>query len=114
MTPSTPRAAAQACTAGQTQPKTSATTAAHNPRFAGKRIHFIGIGGCGMSGLAFMLKRLGAICGGSDSTASDLTDALARDSIPVRLDQASGSIPDACDLVIASAAIKPDHPEMLA
>ena len=40
-------------------------------------IHFIGIGGCGMSGLAFMLKRLGAICEGSDSTASDLTDALA-------------------------------------
>ena len=89
------------------------THAIFDPRFAGKRIHFIGIGGCGMSGLAFMLKRLGAICGGSDSTASDLTDALASDGIPVRLEQASGIVPDACDLVIASAAIKPDHPEML-
>lgn len=86
----------------------------HDPRFIGKRIHFIGIGGCGMSGLAFMLKRLGAICEGSDSTASDLTESLINDGISVRLEQASGTIPDECDLVIASAAIKADHPEMLA
>jgi UDP-N-acetylmuramate--alanine ligase len=84
-----------------------------DPRFAGRRIHFIGIGGCGMSGLAFMLKRLGALCEGSDSTAGDLTEALTADGIPVRFDQSSGTIPDSCDLVIASAAIKPDHPELL-
>ncbi len=84
------------------------------PRFAGMHIHFIGIGGCGMSGLAFMLKQLGAQCGGSDSVGSDLTNALQSSGIPVRLEQASGTIPEKCDLVIASAAIKPDHPEMLA
>lgn len=84
-----------------------------SPRFVGKRIHFIGIGGCGMSGLAFMLQQLGAECSGSDSVGSELTEALASSGIPVRLEQASGTIPDACDLVIASAAIKPDHPEML-
>ncbi len=86
----------------------------HDPRFVGRRVHFIGIGGCGMSGLAFMLRRLGALCEGSDSTPSDLTEALAADGIAVHFDQASGSIREACDLVIASAAIKPDHPEMLA
>lgn len=93
---------------------TASARSAADPRFAGKRIHFIGVGGCGMSGLAFMLKRLGAMCEGSDSTASDLTGALAADGIPVRLEQASGTLPEQCDLVIASAAIKPDHPEMLA
>jgi UDP-N-acetylmuramate--alanine ligase len=84
-----------------------------DPRFAGKRIHFIGIGGCGMSGLAFMLKRLGAACEGSDAVASDLTEALRSDGIHVAFDQTSGFIPETCDLVIASAAIKPDHPEVL-
>jgi len=92
------------------QPNTSAS----DPRFVGKHIHFIGIGGCGMSGLAFNLQQLGAICGGSDSVGSELTDALGQAGIPVSLDQASGTIPAKCDLVIASAAIKPDHPEMLA
>lgn len=76
-------------------------------------IHFIGIGGCGMSGLAFMLQQLGAMCSGSDAVASELTDSLENSGIPVRLEQTSGTIADKCDLVIASAAIKPDHPEML-
>jgi UDP-N-acetylmuramate--alanine ligase len=85
-----------------------------NAKIVGKSIWFIGIGGCGMSGLAQMLRRLGATCAGSDVVASDLTDALQADGIPVRLDQSSGVIPEKCDLVIASAAIKPDHPEMIA
>src|SRR5215468_1840081 len=71
---------------------TTPTTAA--PRFAGKHIHFIGIGGCGMSGLAFMLQQLGAVCGGSDAVGSELTDALTDAGIPVRLEQTSGTIPD--------------------
>lgn len=66
-----------------------------------------------MSGLAFMLKQLGAVCSGSDAVASELTAALAHEGIPVNLDQSTGVIDDRCDLVIASAAIKPDHPEML-
>jgi UDP-N-acetylmuramate--alanine ligase len=91
-----------------------ANLVAHSTRFAGMYIHFIGIGGCGMSGLALMLKQLGAICFGSDAVASDLTESLDEDGIPVSLDQASGTLPEKCDLVIASAAIKPDHPELLA
>jgi len=83
-------------------------------RFVGKRIHFIGIGGCGMSGLAFSLKQLGAVCNGSDSVGSELTEGLGQAGISVSLDQSAGIIPKGCELVIASAAIKPDHPEMLA
>lgn len=83
-------------------------------RFAGKAIHLIGIGGCGMSGLARMLRDLGAACSGSDSTPSELTKSLCDSGIPVNLDQTQGALPERCDLVVASAAIKPDHPEMLA
>ena len=79
----------------------------------GKHAYFIGIGGCGMSGLARMLAARGALCAGSDKVESDLTEALARDGIAVSFDQESGGLPEACDLVVASAAIKPDHPQML-
>lgn len=75
--------------------------------------YLIGIGGCGMSGLAQMLATRGATVSGSDATRSAVTDALTRRAIPVSLDQAAGSIPEDVDLVIASAAIKPDHPELL-
>ena len=82
--------------------------------FTGKTLHFIGIGGCGMSGLARHLKKSGANCSGSDTTPSDFTDTLARESINVRFDQSTGELSDQCDFVIASAAIKPDHPELQA
>lgn len=93
-----------------------------NARFVGKSIYFIGVGGCGMSGLALMLKQLGASCSGSDAVASDLTNALEAGGITVRVDGSGetgdiggpGGVPNGCELVIASAAIKPDHPEMLA
>jgi UDP-N-acetylmuramate--alanine ligase len=91
-----------------------ATSSPGESRFAGKHIHFIGIGGCGMSGLALSLQRLGAHCSGSDAVPSDVTDLLEGRGIAVELDQTAGTIGEPCDLVIASAAIKPDHPEMLA
>ncbi|MCA9284629.1 MAG: UDP-N-acetylmuramate--L-alanine ligase [Phycisphaerales bacterium] len=92
-------------------PDPSAT--APDPRFAGRSVHLIGIGGCGMSGLARMLRRRGARVTGSDSTSSDTTMALRSEGIPVNHDQRLGLLPDHCERVIASAAIKPDHPEML-
>ncbi len=79
----------------------------------GRSLYFVGIGGCGMSGLARMLLARGARCSGSDMTRSDLTESLARDGVAVAFDQESGSLPDECDLVIASAAIRPDHPQLL-
>jgi UDP-N-acetylmuramate--alanine ligase len=85
-------------------------------RFKGKRIYLIGIGGCGMSGLARLFQAASARCSGSDSVLTDLTDELRANGIAVTDDQSAESFPPAgrVDLVIASAAIKADHPQMLA
>ncbi len=83
------------------------------PDFHGRRIWLIGIGGCGMSGLAQMLKRRGAIVSGSDMTASTVTESLETEGIRVNIGHGAELLPAPCDLVIASAAIKPDHPEMV-
>lgn len=82
--------------------------------FSGKHIHLIGIGGCGMSGLARLLADHGAICGGSDNVPSDITAGLIQSGIAVSYQQTEQAFPKECDLVVASAAIKPDHPELLA
>ncbi len=82
------------------------------PDFAGRRVWLVGIGGCGMSGLAQMLKRRGAEVSGSDMSASSATEALESDGITVRIGHAAEQLPAPCDLVIASAAIKSEHPEV--
>jgi UDP-N-acetylmuramate--alanine ligase len=86
----------------------------HDFELVGKRVYMIGIGGCGMSALARMFASRGALVSGSDAVRTGVTDALAACEIEVGFDQTSGRLPDGCDLVIASAAIKPDHPEVLA
>lgn len=80
---------------------------------AGKRLHFVGIGGCGMSGLARMARQRGAICTGSDQTLTPTVAALREEGIAVADHQATGTLPDECDWLIISAAIKPDHPERI-
>lgn len=74
----------------------------------------IGIGGCGMAGLARMIAARGARVQGSDKEASSTTDALIAEGIPVGFDQSREWLPDDCSLVVASAAIKPDHPQVRA
>ncbi len=81
---------------------------------AERTIHFVGIGGCGLSGLARMLKTQGATCTGSDGVPTDLTAALQAEGISISVEQSAESLPADCDLVIASAAISPDHPQRLA
>ncbi len=78
----------------------------------GRRVHFIGIGGCGMSGLARMARHFGAVCTGSDMAASAAVASLRDEGFAVSLIQTADSLPDDCDLVVVSAAIKPDHPEL--
>jgi UDP-N-acetylmuramate--alanine ligase len=80
---------------------------------AGKRAYLIGIGGCGMCGLARMLRSRGALVRGSDAHRSAFTDGLAADGFEVGFDQSGGSMPEGVDLVVASAAIKADHPQLL-
>ena len=78
-----------------------------------KHVYLIGIGGSGMSGLARMLKSRGAIVSGSDNAPGEATDALIAEKIAITFDQSKAWLPDACDLVIASAAVRADHPQML-
>lgn len=80
----------------------------------GRHAFMIGIGGCGMSGLARMLQARGATVSGSDSAPSDVTARLEGAGIPVTFRQRLGELPEPCQLLVASAAIPPDHPEMLA
>ena len=82
------------------------------PRLANRRVHFIGIGGCGMSGLARLAKHLGADCSGSDLNASATVKSLQEQGIDVVLEQSAKSLPEDVDLVVISAAIKNDHPEL--
>ncbi|CAN5793044.1 UDP-N-acetylmuramate--L-alanine ligase [soil metagenome] len=115
MTPksSTP-AAAGAPIAGAPVPPVPSAVDARDLAVAGKSVYLIGIGGCGMAGLARMLRARGARVSGSDSTPQDTTDALAAEGIEVGFDQSQAWLPPQCDLVVASAAIKPDHPQILA
>ncbi|MCA9293515.1 MAG: UDP-N-acetylmuramate--L-alanine ligase [Phycisphaerales bacterium] len=80
----------------------------------GRRCHFIGIGGCGMSGLARMLAMRGARISGSDASESPVTEALHEEhpDWSITFDQAQ-PVPGDTELVIASAAIKPEHVELM-
>ena len=73
----------------------------------------IGIGGCGMSGLARILQSAGGQISGSDRDRSETTEALECGGIGVGFDQSKGWLPEACDLVVASAAITPGHPQWM-
>ncbi len=75
-------------------------------------IHLIGIGGSGMSGLAEMLHRKGARVSGSDRCASPLLARLAAEGITVSTIQTADSFPERAELVVVSAAIPEDHPEL--
>ena len=81
---------------------------------SGKHVHFVGIGGCGMSGLARLTDQCGAICSGTDRVETELTVALENDGIQVAFAQCAESVPMDCDLVVVSAAIALDHPELTA
>ena len=73
----------------------------------------LGIGGCGMSGLARILRRLGARVSGADAVESTTTAALRRDGLSVEAETPGLRLPDACDTLVISAAIKPSHPIVL-
>ena len=77
-------------------------------------IHFIGIGGISMSGLAKILLSEGFTVSGSDSHSSALTDELIGDGCLVSVPQSAGNITNDIDLVVYTAAIHPDNPEFKA
>jgi len=82
--------------------------------YAGRRIHMVGVGGAGMRALAEMLIALGADVTGSDACDSGAIRRLAKQGARIALGQNPDNIPSRCDLVVYSAAIDEQNPELLA
>jgi len=78
-----------------------------------KRVHFVGIGGAGMSGIAEVLATLGYRVSGSDLAASKMTARLASLGINVAIGHAPANVADA-DAVVVSTAVAADNPEIAA
>jgi len=79
-----------------------------------KKIYFIGIGGVSMSGLAEILFKDGFEISGSDKTDSTATRHLQEVGIRINIGAAAENITPDIDLVVYTAAIKPDNPERVA
>ena len=77
-------------------------------------IHFIGIGGIGMSGLARMVRSMGYQVTGSDSTASELTGQLVREGIPVVIGHQHSHLASQARLVVRTAAVEDENLEVAA
>lgn len=77
----------------------------------GAHIHFIGIGGISMSGLAHIALRDGFKVTGSDRAKSDVTDKLEKEGAVIYEGHAAENVGGA-DLVVHTAAVKDDNPEM--
>ena len=87
------------------------TPHANLEQWSGKKIHFIGIGGAGMSGLARISLSLGLQVSGSDSKDSSVLLALKALGADVFVGHQASHV-DGCDVVIYSNAIAPTNPEM--
>ena len=79
--------------------------------WSGRRLHFVGIGGAGMSGLALVAHALGASVTGSDRAAgSPYAGPLLAAGIQPLVGHAAANVPDGAE-VVYSSAIPPDNPE---
>jgi UDP-N-acetylmuramate--alanine ligase len=78
-----------------------------------KRIHFVGIGGIGMSGIAEVLLNLGYRVAGSDLAESETTLRLRKAGAEIVIGHRAGNLGDA-DVVVTSSAVRPDNPEVAA
>lgn len=96
-----------------TQNHADGSSGAPRDPFTGLHVHFIGIGGSGMNGLAHMLIQSHAVVSGTDRTQSTATEKLRALGAHIAYAHGAAAIPPQCNWVIHSAAIKPDHPEML-
>ncbi len=82
-------------------------------KHAVRHIHFVGIGGSGMSGIAEILLNLGYTVSGSDLAASSVTQRLADLGVHTFVGHAAEHIQGA-DVLVTSTAVKADNPEVLA
>ncbi|WP_029898298.1 UDP-N-acetylmuramate--L-alanine ligase [Desulfohalovibrio reitneri] len=79
-----------------------------------RRIHMIGIGGSGMSGIAEVLLNQGYEVSGSDLTMGAVTKRLMKLGASVYIGHGAGNLEDDVDVVVKSTAIPPNNPELVA
>ncbi|MGQ9617391.1 MAG: UDP-N-acetylmuramate--L-alanine ligase [Candidatus Aminicenantia bacterium] len=77
-----------------------------------KRIHCIGIGGSGLSGIAEVLHNIGFSVSGSDIKESETVKRLVKLGIPIKIGHSPENVQNA-DLIVYSSAIQPNNPEIL-
>jgi UDP-N-acetylmuramate--alanine ligase len=82
-------------------------------KHAVKHIHFVGVGGAGMSGIAEILHNLGYAVSGSDQSESGVTRRLAQLGIRIAIGHDAAHIAGA-EAVVTSTAVKGDNPEVIA
>src|SRR6266545_3141517 len=76
-----------------------------------RHVHFVGVGGIGMSGLAEILRTLEFDVSGSDLREGETTRALARLGVRIDLGHRSDNV-DGADVVVYSSAITRENPEL--
>lgn len=77
-----------------------------------RRIHFVGVGGIGMSGIAELLANLGYAVSGSDQKRSEVTDRLEALGVTVQAGHRAENVGEA-DVVVYSSAVRADNPELV-
>ena len=80
--------------------------------FQARRVHFVGIGGSGMSGIAEVLVNLQYEVSGSDQKASSVTERLSSLGARIWEGHAASHVAGA-EAVVISSAVKPDNPEVV-
>ena len=81
--------------------------------WSSRRLHFIGIGGAGTSGLALIARTLGAQVTGSDRSESSYTEMLREHGIEPIIGHAAANVPPEAE-VVYSTAVPPSNPERVA
>ncbi len=84
-----------------------------SPSLDGRKLHFVGIGGAGMSGLASVAAALGAEVSGSDREVSPVLERLRGEGIAATAGHAAENLPAGAEVVV-STAIPPENPEVAA
>jgi UDP-N-acetylmuramate--alanine ligase len=78
-----------------------------------RQLHFVGVGGAGMSGIAELMANLGYEVSGSDLRNSEVTQRLAEHGVTVRIGHRAEHVVDA-DAIVVSSAIDEENPEIRA
>lgn len=76
-----------------------------------KKVHFVGIGGIGVSAIARMFQAEGKTVSGSDRGATLVTDELEKLGVQIFTDQVADNVPADADLIVYSIAVPKDNPE---